>query len=112
MRTYVSTFLFLTGASNIVYIFSVNELTLTCIVVINKPVAFFAFRETEEPATENEKNVAAEKPDPEKQSGEEDAGDVKKENPVNEPEEKEPENKVSIFLGVFLFPNLKEITPA
>ncbi|KAF7138892.1 hypothetical protein RHSIM_Rhsim07G0117800 [Rhododendron simsii] len=49
--------------------------------------------ETEEPATENEKNVAAEKLDPEKQLGEEDAGDVKKENTVNEPEEKEPENK-------------------
>lgn len=56
--------------------------------------------------------MAAEKPDPEKQLGEEDAGDVKKENPVNEPEEKEPENKVSIYLGFFLFPNLKEITPA
>lgn len=65
-----------------------------------KPVVFFAFRETEEPATENEKIVDAEKPHPEKQSGEEDAGDVNKENPVNEPEEKEPENKVSIYLKI------------
>lgn len=53
--------------------------------------------------------MAAEKPDPEKQSGEEDAGDVKKENPVNEPEEKEPENKVSIYLGFFYSLFLKRL---
>ncbi|KAL5750847.1 hypothetical protein ACOSP7_025450 [Xanthoceras sorbifolium] len=44
--------------------------------------------ETEEPVVENEKNVSAEKP-----SGEEDAVDANKENPVNEQEEKEPEDK-------------------
>ncbi|KAF5950037.1 hypothetical protein HYC85_012030 [Camellia sinensis] len=46
--------------------------------------------ETEEPANENEKNV-----DAEKHSGQEEAGDANKENPVNEPQEKEPEDKLS-----------------
>lgn len=44
--------------------------------------------ETEEPVKDNEKNV-----DSEKQTGQEGAGDATKENPVDEPEEKEPENK-------------------
>ncbi|GMY29934.1 RGG repeats nuclear RNA binding protein A [Fagus crenata] len=44
--------------------------------------------DVEEPVTENEKNVGAEK-----QLGEENAGDANKENPVNESEEKEPEDK-------------------
>lgn len=44
--------------------------------------------ETEEPVNESEKNVGAEK-----QFGTEDAADANKETPVNEPEEKEPEDK-------------------
>jgi len=44
--------------------------------------------EAEEPVTEGEKNVGAEK-----QLGEEEAVDANKESPVNEPEEKEPEDK-------------------
>ncbi|XP_052171085.1 RGG repeats nuclear RNA binding protein A-like [Diospyros lotus] len=44
--------------------------------------------ESEVPSNENEKNV-----DAEKQLGQEDAGDANKENPVNETEEKEPEDK-------------------
>ncbi|XP_059657645.1 RGG repeats nuclear RNA binding protein A-like [Cornus florida] len=44
--------------------------------------------ETEEPVIEIEKNV-----DADKQMGQEDAGDANKENPANEPEEKEPEQK-------------------
>ncbi|XP_044486959.1 RGG repeats nuclear RNA binding protein A-like isoform X2 [Mangifera indica] len=43
--------------------------------------------ETEEPVVENEKNVSADKP-----AGEEDVG-ANKENPVNEQEDKEPEEK-------------------
>lgn len=50
------------------------------------------FRETEEPVKDNEKNV-----DSEKQTGQEGAGDATKENPVDEPEEKEPENKVTLL---------------
>ncbi|XP_057478134.1 RGG repeats nuclear RNA binding protein A-like [Actinidia eriantha] len=45
--------------------------------------------ESEEPVNENEKNLV----DAEKQLGQEDAVEVNKENPVNETEEKEPENK-------------------
>ena len=53
---------------------------------------FFAkIRDAEEPVTENEKNVGAEK----QLGGEDNAGDANKENPVNEPEEKEPEDKVN-----------------
>ncbi|PSR93468.1 Hyaluronan/mRNA-binding protein [Actinidia chinensis var. chinensis] len=44
--------------------------------------------ETEEPINEAEKTV-----DAEKQLGQEDSGDANKENPANEPEEKEPEEK-------------------
>ncbi|XP_018505486.2 RGG repeats nuclear RNA binding protein A [Pyrus x bretschneideri] len=44
--------------------------------------------ETEEPGTETEKNVSAEK-----QSGENEAADANKEDAVNETEEKEPEEK-------------------
>ncbi|KAF5735128.1 U3 small nucleolar RNA-associated protein 25 [Tripterygium wilfordii] len=44
--------------------------------------------DAEEPTVETEKKVIAEK-----QSGEEGAADVKKENPVDEPEEKEPDEK-------------------
>jgi len=44
--------------------------------------------DTEEPVTETDKNVVAEK-----QLGEENAGHDNKENPVNESEEKEPEDK-------------------
>lgn len=47
-------------------------------------------RETEEPVTENDKNVVAEK-----QLGEENAGHDNKENPVSESEEKELEDKVN-----------------
>jgi hypothetical protein len=47
-------------------------------------------RDTEEPVTETDKNVVAEK-----QLGEENAGHDNKENPVNESEEKEPEDKVN-----------------
>lgn len=50
---------------------------------------FLFKRETEEPVVENEKNIGSEK-----QSGEEDAADINKESPVDEPEEKEPEDKV------------------
>lgn len=53
---------------------------------------FFAkIRDAEEPLTENEKNVGAEK----QLGGEDNAGDANKEDPVNEPEEKEPEDKVN-----------------
>ena len=45
--------------------------------------------ESEEPVNENEKNLV----DADKQLGQEDAVEVNKENPVNETEEKEPENK-------------------
>eukprot|EP00262_Sarcandra_glabra_P012401 TRINITY_DN3192_c0_g1_i1.p1 TRINITY_DN3192_c0_g1~~TRINITY_DN3192_c0_g1_i1.p1 ORF type:complete len:370 (-),score=94.60 TRINITY_DN3192_c0_g1_i1:609-1718(-) len=45
-------------------------------------------QESEELSNENEKNLS-----PEKQLGEEDAALVNKENAINEPEEKEPENK-------------------
>lgn len=48
-------------------------------------------RDVEEPLTENEKNVGAEK----QLGGEDNVGDANKENPVNEPEEKEPEDKVN-----------------
>lgn len=48
------------------------------------------FRVTEEVVNEGEKNLGAEKP-----VGEEDVADGNKENPVNEPEEKEPEEKVN-----------------
>lgn len=51
------------------------------------------FRETEEPVNDGEKNV-----DAEKQLGQEDGGDTNKENPVAEPEEKEPEDKVNVRL--------------
>lgn len=47
------------------------------------------YRETEEPVVENEKNI-----DTEKQPGEEDVVDANKDSPANEPEEKEPEDKV------------------
>ena len=49
-------------------------------------------KETEENVPENEKNVSTEK-----QYGEEDAVDASKENAANEPEEKEPENKVVLW---------------
>lgn len=52
-------------------------------------VIFTKIRETEENVLENEKVVSSEK-----QSGEEDAVDASKENDANEPEEKEPEDKV------------------
>ncbi|KAF3971131.1 hypothetical protein CMV_005235 [Castanea mollissima] len=45
--------------------------------------------DAEEPVTENERNVGAEK----QLGGEDNVGDANKENPVNEPEEKEPEDK-------------------
>ncbi|KAF8412931.1 hypothetical protein HHK36_000903 [Tetracentron sinense] len=45
-------------------------------------------QETEELVNESEKNLGTEKP-----LGEEDALDANKENPINEPEEKEPEDK-------------------
>lgn len=47
-------------------------------------------REAEEPVIESEKNVSAEK-----LLGDEEAVDVNKESPVNEPEEKEPKDKVT-----------------
>ncbi|KAL8101853.1 hypothetical protein AgCh_033664 [Apium graveolens] len=50
----------------------------------------------EEPVVEGEKNV-----DVEKQTKQEDAGEVSKENPVAEPEEKEPEPKVTNSLMFF-----------
>ena len=63
-------------------------------ILIEKTIALFViFRESEEPVNENEKNLV----DAEKQSGKEDAVEANKENPVNETEEKEPENKVSIL---------------
>lgn len=55
-------------------------------------------RETEEPINGGEKSV-----DAEKQLGQEDVGDANKENPVTEPEEKEPEDKVNVSLTI-LFP--------
>ncbi|GFY92736.1 hyaluronan [Actinidia rufa] len=57
---------------------------------------------TEEVVNEGEKNLADEKP-----SGEEDATNVNKENPTNEPEEKEPEDKVNVFyfiLDILIIP--------
>ncbi|KAJ9147657.1 hypothetical protein P3X46_029792 [Hevea brasiliensis] len=45
-------------------------------------------QETEEPVVENEKDISSEK-----QPGEEDAADANKDSPVDQPEEKEPENK-------------------
>ena len=63
-------------------------------ILIEKTIALSViFRESEEPVNENEKNLV----DAEKQLGQEDAVEVNKENPVNETEEKEPENKVSIL---------------
>lgn len=56
-------------------------------------------RETEEPAAEGEKIVDSEKP-----AGEEDAGDAKKDSSAAAPEEKEPEEKVTVnFLFFCLF---------
>lgn len=48
---------------------------------------------TEEVTNEVEKNQGAEMP-----SGEEGAADVNKQSPANEAEEKEPEDKVNVFL--------------
>ena len=51
---------------------------------------------------EGEKNLADEKP-----SREEDATNVNKEDPANEPEEKEPEDKVNVFyfiLDILIIP--------
>ena len=59
---------------------------------------FCYFREAEEPAVENEKNVDAEKP-----LGEEEALDANKESPEKEPEEKEPEDKVVINFPCKMF---------
>lgn len=77
---------------------------------------FFAkIRDAEEPLTENEKNVGAEK----QLGGEDNAGDANKEDPVNEPEEKEPEDKVNcycsrcwicwigLFSSIYIFSNWK-----
>ena len=50
---------------------------------------YYYFRVTEEAAIEGEKNLGDDKP------VEEAAADRKKENPANEPEEKEPEDKVN-----------------
>lgn len=55
-------------------------------------------RETEEPVNDGDKSV-----DTEKQLGQEDVGDANKENPVTDPEEKEPEDKVNASL-IILFP--------
>lgn len=55
---------------------------------------FANFRETEEPVAETE-NTNAEKP-----SGEENAADANKENPVDEQEEKEPEEKVPFYFSI------------
>lgn len=54
------------------------------------------FRVNEELVNDGEKNV-----DVEKQPEQEDAGDASKENPVTEPEEKEPEVKVIVSLVIF-----------
>ena len=56
-------------------------------------ILFFQIREAEEPVVETEKNV-----DAEKQSGDEETSDANKENPANEPEEKEPEDKVTFII--------------
>lgn len=52
-------------------------------------------RETEEPVIEVEKNVGSEKP-----LVDEEGADASKDNPVNEPEEKEPEDKVNLSFGL------------
>lgn len=57
---------------------------------------FTKYRETEEPVNESEKIVEVEKP-----AGQEEVGEANKENPVNEPEEKEPEDKVHILFVYF-----------
>lgn len=57
---------------------------------------FTKYRETEEPVNESEKTVEVEKP-----AGQEEVGEANKENPVNEPEEKEPEDKVHILFVYF-----------
>jgi hypothetical protein len=62
-------------------------------IYVYLPFVFAKIRDVEEPVTENEKNVGAEK-----QLGEENAGDANKENPVNESEEKEPEDKVNCLI--------------
>ena len=65
-------------------------------------ITFPLFRVTEEVVNEGEKNLADEKP-----SREEDATNVNKENPTNEPEEKEPEDKVNVFyfiLDILIIP--------
>ena len=54
------------------------------------------FRVNEELVNDGEKNV-----DVEKQAEQEDAGDASKENPVTEPEEKEPEVKMAFSLFFF-----------
>ena len=63
---------------------------------------FPLLRMTEEVVNEGEKNLADEK-----RSGEEDATNVNKENTTNEPEEKEPEDKVNVFyfiLDILIIP--------
>lgn len=56
-------------------------------------IMFSLFRVTEETVNESEKNLVAEKP-----VGEDDAADGNKESPVNEPAEKEPEDKVNFSI--------------
>lgn len=67
------------------------SLPLLCKVrTIDIPLFYpFNFRVTEELVQENDKNLSHEKP-----PGEEDLADGNKESPANEPEEKEPEDKV------------------
>lgn len=57
----------------------------------------FCYRETEEQVGDNEKNTNT---SPEIKQGEEDGVVVNKENAVNEPEEKEPEEKVNVLVSI------------
>lgn len=67
-----------------------------CLILFTCVFKFSAnLRETEEAVVENEKIVSIDKP-----SGEEDAGDANKETPVNEQEEKEPEEKAYFLIQV------------
>ncbi|GFY81251.1 hyaluronan [Actinidia rufa] len=59
---------------------------------------------TEEVVNEGEKNLFDEKP-----PGEEDATNVNKEDPANEPEEKEPEDKVNVFYFILGYINNPKI---
>ena len=70
------------------YIYRYHTSLFMCVTYFVHHV--YLFRVTEEATNEGEKNLGAEKP-----VGEDGVADGNKETPVNEPEEKEPEEKVN-----------------